>query len=317
MPTAERLIATNRIKLRHLACFVEVAGQKSFGRAAQALAMTQPAISKAIAELEAELGVAVFQRSRRGVELTPYGEAFRRYAGASLAALRQGIDTVSQARRAGGPVLSIGALPTVAASVMPRAVARAKAAGLASVIRVTTGPNDYLLERLGAGTLDLVVGRLADTAAMKGLAFEHLYTEEIVFVCRPGHPLAGGAVVELPRIGDFTVLMPIAGSIIRPEVDRLLIARGVPTPADVIETVSPSFGRAYLTASDAIWIISRGVVADDLDRGILVRLPVDADSARGPVGLTMRADTPPSVAAQLAVQAIRAVVAERGEPAGR
>lgn len=308
-------IAANRIKLRHLACFVEVAGQRSFVRAAAALAMTQPAVSKAIAELEAELGVAVFQRSRRGVELTPYGETFRRFAGASLAALRQGVETVSQVRRAGGPVLSIGALPTVAAGIMPEAVRRAKQDGLAATVRITTGPNDYLVERLKAGTLDLVVGRLADPAAMKGLAFEPLYSEELAFVCRAGHPLDGIGAVDLARIADFTVLMPIAGSIIRPDVDRLLIARGVPAPADVIETVSPSFGRAYLAATDAIWIISRGVVADDLARGTLVRLPVDAAEARGPVGLTTRADTPPAPAAERAMRFVRAVAAE-WHPAG-
>ena len=152
----------SRIKLRHLACFLEVANRRSFGAAAEALAITQPAVSKAIAELEAILGVAVFERSRRGVFLTGYGEAFQRYAGASLTALRQGVDSVSQAQARGGQTLAVGALPTTAARIMPAAVQRAKAEGLGATLRIVTGPNEVLLTQLREGGLDLVVGRLAE-----------------------------------------------------------------------------------------------------------------------------------------------------------
>lgn len=294
-----------RIKLRHLSCFLEVAAQRSFIVAAEMLHLTQPAVSKAIAELEDILGTALFERSRRGVFLTSHGEAFRRYAGATLTALRQGIDTVAQGVARGGYILSVGVLPTVAACLMPDAVRDSKQAGLGATLRVIIGPNDFLLKGLRDGSLDLVVGRLAQPEAMRGLLFEHLYSEGVVFVVRPGHPLAGGAAVALRDLARFTVLLPVAGSIIRPAVDQLLIAHGVATLPDVIETVSPTFGRRYTRTSDAVWIISRGVVAEDVAEGHLTLLPVDADEASGPVGLTTKADVPLSVSAELLVQAIR------------
>ena len=307
-----------RIKIRHLACFLEVANRRSFGAAAEALAITQPAVSKAIAELEDILGVAVFERSRRGVFLTGYGEAFQRYAGASLTALRQGVNSVSQARERGGHSLAVGALPTTAARIMPAAVQRAKAEGMGATLRIVTGPNEEMLAQLRQGGLDLVVGRLAEPRQMQTLAFEYLYSEEIVFAVRPNHPLLGPPLlrdetaVELGALAETTVILPSLASIIRPEVDRLLVSQGVARLPDVIESVSPDFGRRYARTSDAVWVISYGVVAVDLEEGTLCRLPVNAPETRGPVGLTLRAEMPASVSLQILMKAIREVAAREG-----
>ena len=302
----------SRIKIRHLACFLEVANRRSFGAAAEALAITQPAVSKAIAELEAILGVALFERSRRGVFLTGYGEAFQRYAGASLTALRQGVDSVSQAQARGGHTLAVGALPTTASRIMPQAVQRARAEGLGATLRIITGPNELLLQELRAGDLDLVVGRLAQPRQMQTLAFEYLYSEEVVFVVRPGHPLLDSDTVELGQLTQYTVILPTLRSIIRPEVDRLLVSQGVARLPDIIESVTPDFSRRYTRMTDTVWIISYGVVADDLAEGVLQRLPVNAPPSQGPVGLTQRAGMPSSVSLQILTKAIREVAAEQG-----
>lgn len=294
-----------RIKLRHVACFLEVAARGGFGRAAEGLNLTQPAVSKAIGELEETLGVTLFERGRSGAVLTPQGEIFRAHAGAARAALRRGLEQIAEARAGAGVVVAIGVLPTVSTGLMPRAVARAKAGGLVATIRVEAGPNDWLLGRLREGRLDLVVGRLASAEAMRGLAFEHLYSEEIVAVVRPGHPLTTGRPIGLADLAPYTLLLPTSGSIIRPEVDRLFLAEGVARERDVIETVAPSFGRAYVRSSDAVWIISRGVVAEDVEEGTLVRLSLSAPLPGGPVGLTTRAGSPLDAAAEALARAIR------------
>jgi LysR family pca operon transcriptional activator len=85
--------------------------------------------------------------------------------------------------------------------------------------------------------------------------------------------------------------------------------QGVARLPDVIESVSPDFGRRYTRTSDAVWVISYGVAAVDLDEGTLARLPVNAPETRGPVGLTQRADMPASVSLQLLMKAIREVAA--------
>jgi LysR family transcriptional regulator, pca operon transcriptional activator len=305
-----------RVKYRHLQCFLEIARQRSVVKAAAALSVTQPAVSKTIRELEELLGVALFERRGRGVALTRFGEVFLRYAGASVTALRQGIDSITQARTKGGMAIKVGALPTVSTRVMPLAVSLFKE-NTGTVVRVVTGDNSVLLSQLRTGDLDLVVGRLADPELMTGLSFEHLYSERISFVVRPGHPLLQEKPFELGRIARYTVLMPTEGSIIRPMADRFLITHGIASIPDQIETVSMAFGRRYTRMNDAVWIISRGVIFDDLMDGVLAELPVETESTTGPVGLTTRADTPPSLAAIMLMQTIREAAKKREvTPAG-
>lgn len=301
----------HRIKFRHLQCFLEVARLRSIGKAAGTLSVTQPAVSKTIRELEDALEVRLFERSGRSVTLTGFGDVFLRYAGASVTALRQGVDSVKQARAKGGLTITAGALPTVSTRVMPEAVRLFKSEATGTTVRVVTGENAVLLSQLRVGDLDLVVGRLADPDRMTGLAFEHLYSERVSFVVRPGHPLLAETPFALTRIQGFTVLMPTEGAIIRPQVEHWLIAHGLPTLPDQIETVSMPFGRRYTRNSDAVWIISHGVVEDDIDEGVLAELPVDTSDTRGPVGLTTRADTPPSLPALMLMQAIRDAAANR------
>lgn len=303
---AKRLI-DQRVKLRHIACFLEVARLKSVVKAADALNMSQPAASKTIQELEEIVGVALFDRSRRNLFLTPSGEVFQRYASTSLTALRQGIDSLGSA--AAEETVKIGALPTVSARLLPRAVRTFTAQNPPARTRIVTGPNAYLLSLLRTGDVDFVIGRMGEPESMAGLAFEQLYTEQVAFVVRPGHPLLTSDAFELAMIEPYQVLMPTPDSVIRPYVERLFLSHGVSNVRDEIETVSNAFGRSYTRFSDAVWIISRGVVADDVADGHLALLPLDTSETLGPVGLTARTDTAQSFAAQGLVQAIRDVAA--------
>jgi LysR family transcriptional regulator, pca operon transcriptional activator len=236
---------------------------------------------------------------------------FLRYAGASVTALRQGIDSITQARTRGGLSIKVGALPTVSTRVMPLAVNLFKQEDTGTVVRVVTGENSVLLSQLRTGDLDLVVGRLADPELMTGLSFEHLYSERVSFVVRPDHPLLREKPFDLAKVARYTVLMPTEGSIIRPLVDRFLITHGIATIPDQIETVSMAFGRRYTRMTDAVWIISHGVIIDDLADGVLAELPVETAATTGPVGLTTRTDTPPSLPSVMLMQTIREAARQR------
>lgn len=295
----------NRIKFRHLQTFIEVARQKSVGRAAEVLSVTQPAVTRTIRELEDHLGAALFEKEGRGIRISPFGEVFLKHAGESIAAVRRGVDSIAQAKRSMGPPLRIGALPTASASLMPEAVAEFLKAGTGSRATIVTGENRWLLDALRIGELDLVVGRLAAPERMTGLHFEPLYTEEVAFVVRSGHPLTRRGHFPLEEIAGYTVLMPTHGAVIRPFVDRLLLTNGIGELTNVVETVSDSFGRAFIERSDAIWIISRGVVASEIRAGRFATLDVDTAETRGAVGLTTRAGESPTLALSIMMATIR------------
>ena len=293
-----------RIKLRHLSAFLETVRHHGVARAGDELGMTQPAVSKSIAELEAILGVALFDRTRRALTLTAAGDLFLRFAQAGIATLRQGVETLAEAQR-GTRFIAFGALPTVTAGVVPRALQRFASSSFACRTLVESGPSPYLLELLRNAAVDFVVGRLADPRAMDGLSFEHLYSEELALVVRPGHPLAAQAALELRSLEAFQLLLPPRQAIIRPAVDALLIAGGIGRTVNEIETVSNSLGRSYTLLSDAIWIISHSVVAGDLETGQLLRLAIDTRATRGPIGITTRSGVELGLPARALLDAVR------------
>jgi LysR family pca operon transcriptional activator len=299
-----------RIKFRHLHTFLEVARQQSVVRAAEILNISQPAVTKTIRELEDVLGVAVIERNGRGIRITHYGEVFLKHAGASLSALRQGIDSVSQELFSTAPPVQVGALPTVSNRIMPRAMALFLLETPGARVKIVTGDNAVLMEQLQLGELDLVVGRLAPAEKMTGLSFEHLYSEQVVFVTRIGHPLLEAKPTVFDNLQNFPVLIPTKSSIIRRSVEQFLIANGIASLPTQIETVSDSFGRAFVQLSDAIWIISAGVVAEDIKQGLLAILPMDTSETKGPVGLTIKADTVPSAPLSILMRTIRQAATE-------
>ena len=290
-PTKQQLA---RIRHRHLNCFLEAARTRKVSSAAFALSISQPAASKTLAELERILETRLFDRGGKGgLTLTPSGRVFLRYAGASIAALKEGLDGLAEARTPGSRVLMVGALAGVAAQFMPRAVKEFHDSH-ATIVRIITAANAVMLNQLRLGELDLVVGRLTRPEDMQGLSFTHLYSEPLVFVVRPGHPLAESDVFDFSMLEKLTLLLPTADGVMRPIIDRYLIAHGLGTLSNSIETRSPDFCRQYVRDSDAIWMISRGVVQHDVDDGTLRILNVDTSDTLGPVGLTIRADTNPS-----------------------
>src|SRR3569833_1129743 len=139
------------VKFRHLRPLVEVARQQSVGRAAEVLHVTQPAVTKTLRELESAIGARLVEREGRGIRITQFGEVFLQHAGASLAAIQRGIDSVARARANSGPPLRVGALPTVSARIMPLAIEKFLALKTGNTVKIATGENLVLLEQLRLG----------------------------------------------------------------------------------------------------------------------------------------------------------------------
>jgi LysR family pca operon transcriptional activator len=295
----------NGIGYRHVRCFLEVARLSSVGQAAEALAISQPAVSKTLKELELRLGVSLFDRVGRRLRLTEAGRLFQRHAGPSMTELERGVRAVRQPERHRRR-LAVGVLPTVASRIMPEAALAFADAVPGGSLRITTGPNWLLLAQLREGTLELVVGRLATPEAMAGLAFEQLYVEPVVAVVRPGHPLVASPAQGL---SGFPLVLPPRGALIRPVVEQHFLAIGQELPSALVETVSLAVGRGLLLASDAVWFISRGVVELELAAGTLVALDLGHAPDAGPVGLTRRAAGQESEELQALMAALRSAAA--------
>ncbi|CUI01722.1 pca operon transcription factor PcaQ [Leisingera aquaemixtae] len=303
---------SSSLKLRHLEVFVEVARKLSVTQAAEALGMTQPAVTRALRELEAVCGKPLVEKHGRGIRLSSYGELFRDHAGRSLALARDGVALLQGLGEAEGPQVYIGALPTVAADLVPDTLAQLRAGRAPGRFLVMSGGNQYLIDQLRRGSLDVVVGRLPAPETMAGVEFDPLYRERVAVVVAAGHPLAGAAHLPPAVFEDYPVLIPSEGSIIRPLVERMFLEQGLALPRFPVETVSSSFGRRFVLAHQAVWIISHGVVRPDLQAGTMAALPVNTDSTLGPVGLCTRRDHRLTAAAQRFCAALRSHCAALG-----
>jgi LysR family transcriptional regulator, pca operon transcriptional activator len=292
------------IGYRHVRCFLEVARLSSVGQAAEALAISQPAVSKTLRELEERLGTPLFDREGRGLRLNAAGRLFQVHAGQSLAELERGVRALARPD-AVHQIVVAGVLPTVATDVMPRAALAFAAAMPGATLRVSTGPNWLLLSQLREARLDVVVGRLARPDQMQGLAFEQLYSENVAAVVRPGHPLVADRSAGLT---GYPLIAPPPGAIIRPLVEQYFLSLGVAMPRPLVETVSLALGRGLVRRSDAVWFISEGVVAAELAEASLVALDLPGLPAAGPVGITLRAGAVKSEARAELVRALRASV---------
>ncbi|ADZ90121.1 pca operon transcription factor PcaQ [Marinomonas mediterranea] len=302
-------MSENRIKYRHLQCFLEIVQQGSVIRAADVLSLTQPAVSKTLKELEEILDARLLERNKKGIELTKFGHLFLEHASTSLAALREGTEKVAEALQQRAHKLSIGVLPTVATSVLPSAVKHFRESDTTTRLHLSSGPNALLMSQLRVGELDLVVGRLGVPEAMAGLHFEHLYSEQIVFAVRPSHPLVNKPDFQLADICDYPILYPPQESITAPTVDAFLLSQDITNIKDRIDTVSDSFGKEFIRNNDAIWAISRGVVAREIESKELCELPIDTKETLSAVGLTTRSGPENIAALGQFIEAVKRVTA--------
>ncbi len=279
----------SRLRMRHLRCFLETARLGSLSAAADAMRVSQPAASKTIRELETILQTSLFDRSRRRLQLTAAGKVFQEHCGTAMQTLQRAEDLVRVAPRA-RQSLSIGVLPTAATELIPLAALKFQAAFPEYMLRVATGPNWMLISQLREGSLDVVVGRMGPADAMEGLSFRHLFSDRVLPVVRPDHPLLK-IEWQPDDLARMPLMLPPRGAVIAPLVRTYLHSVGLSHIEPAFENVSLAFGRRAVQESDLVWFISQGVVQSELNDGSLVALPLQDDLLGGPVGVSMRNQT--------------------------
>lgn len=301
---------SSRIKLRHLQAFLEVAKRRSFARAADGLAISQPGISKTIRELEETLDAELFERSAQGVALTQAGLTFLRHAGPAIRTLEEGVTAVGDAHR--GQWLRIGALSTVESRLLPVAIQRWQEGEAAEVgVKVVAGSSAFLLSQLRLGELDLVVGRMTEAREIRDLTFEHLYYEPLMLVVRAGHPLAGVTPLAPGRLVEFPWVLPPPQTTLRQQVDSFCVRHSLDLPGQMLETLSLPISHRYTQEGDAIWVAPREAVIDDLEAGRVIELALPLEEQGGSVGLCTNASMEPSLALEAFCEVLREVAAER------
>ena len=191
------------MELRQLAYFVAVAEEAHFTRAAERLAIAQPAVSQQIRRLEAELGERVFWRDRRSVTLTPAGAALLPHARAALARARLGREAVSAQRGLLSGPLALGLVHPLPGRRIVRAIGAFAREHPGIELSLTEGETDALLAGLETGALHAAfIGLGPGSEPPPDLAAKLVAREPTVLAVAPDHPLADRETVPLGELRD-------------------------------------------------------------------------------------------------------------------
>jgi DNA-binding transcriptional LysR family regulator len=288
-----------KFRLRHLELIAEIYDCRSILKASRRLSLTQPTVTKALQDVEATLGLKLFERSNRGIEPTEYGEIFARHAKVLLAQLRHAAEELENLRVGYSGKVSVGTLLAASASILPDAIVLLKKERPGVAISVIVGTYDILMPSLLAGDLDMVLGRLPAQGRSRALVYEEFYAEPICVVARRGHPLTRKRRLALRDLANEPWLLPLPETELHRQIERAFIDAGASLPKNVIESVSILTNRVLLRKSDCLGVMPYHVALDDVEHGLLAILPVKLKSLEGPVGVIVRApgDLPPAASA--------------------
>ncbi len=294
----ERWIA-RKLRLRHLEIIAEVYDFRSILKASKRLNVTQPAVTKAVKDIEATLGLQLFERTTRGLLPTVYGEIFARHAKTVLAQLRYAAEELENLRIGYSGHVTVGTVLAASASLLPEAVAMLKKDRSAIAITIVDGTYDVLLPALVVGDVDMVLGRLPEAGRRPGLLYEELHAEPICLAVRKNHPLAGKKSLRLADLVDQPWVLPGQESSLRRQIEKMFIEEKLDLPRNVITSMSVLVNRVLLRKSDCIAILPYHVARDDVEQGLLALLSVKLNPLQIPVGAILRApgELPPAARA--------------------
>lgn len=181
-----------------------VAEERSFTRAAERCHVVQSALSHQIKALEHELGVTLFARTSRRVEVTAAGEAFLAAARASLDAAERAVSDAAAATGQIRGTLTIGVIPTVTAIDIPAALGRFHQVHPEVRIRLRGGGSDEFITAITNGEMDVAVLGVPDTTPPQGVNTSVLARERLVAVVSADHALARRRRLRLEDLADET-----------------------------------------------------------------------------------------------------------------
>lgn len=219
-----------RPSIRQLEYLVAVADHLNFREAAESCNVTQPALSTQLQQLEALLGVQLFERDTRRVVATRAGVKLAEEARSILAASDQLLDS---ARAEGEPLkgrLRLGVIPTVAPYLLPSVVQAAREAHPELVLLLHEDQTDRIVQRLHAGELDLLL--LALDVDLRGAAEMQLFSDPFVLAAPAEHPLASGDVLAEDDLEGASVLLLEEGHCLRDHAMPLCKSAGMTEYAD-------------------------------------------------------------------------------------
>lgn len=299
--------AENLVTMVQVRALIALAGEGSFVSAAHATGLSQPAIHRAIRDVERLCGVILVERRGRGVALTSRGarlaRGFRLAAGEIMAAISEmeslsGMDSGQ---------IAIGAMPLARARLLPLAIARFHAAYPTVDFTIAEGSHAELIEPLRDGELDLLIGALRDPPPGTDIVQTPLLTDALAVVARANHPLVHQADISAQDLSGWPWLVARKGTPLRAQWDGIFTSIGLKPPQTRIECGSVMMLRGLMLEGDFLTLLSPDQLSVELDAGLLACVGERLTRSVRTIGITTRANWQPTATQARFVSLLQAI----------
>jgi len=308
MAHLDRVFRSN-LKLRHLQLVVALDEFRHLGRTAEFLAVSQPAVSRMLAEIEAMLGLALFERSSRGTEPTQAGASMVRFARGVLAQYERTRDEIGAAASGAAGRARVGSMAVAVPVLLARAVECLKAQSPRATVLIEEGDLTHLLPKLRLGELDFFVGRLEPGYAAPDLATETLYDEPMVAVAPASSAIASKRRPAWADIAALPCVMPPPWASLRVKLEQQFHRHGVAPSADLMETSSYLAALNLVGQRGAVGFLAELAARHFERQGLcrILRIPLELDVP--PVGIITLREARLSASSTQLLQCLRDVAA--------
>ena len=275
------------MKLNQLREVLAIAEHGSIRAAARALDVGQPALTRSLAELERDLGAALFERRARGVVATPLGQVFVRRAASILSEVRRARDELTQLGGSTAGHVTAGLSIAAHLALLPPALRPFIKRYPDVNLHVIEGFYPTLEAGLRDGTVDFYVGVDSGQIAPE-LSREVLSPNSRTVLCRAGHPLArADSLAELSSARWATTSITLAS---QDELGAVFRQNGLPPPKHSFRSQSALTLLTFLLYSDHLAMVPIQWGQSDLARGMLATIPIKEELAAAPIVVIKRSD---------------------------
>lgn len=307
-----------RVTMAQLRALVAVESTSSYALAAQQIELSQPAVHRAVHELQEIIGVVLLVRAGRAVRPTDVASRFVRFVRLMLSELRTGMDEVGALAAGVGGRIQLGTLPMARALFLPELLGRFMAAHPAATVRVVEAPYDEMLNSLRQGDIDLFIGgALRDPPPASDVVQEGLFDDEPVIVGNAAHPLRRRKRTSIEDLLRYPWIIPSHGVPMRANWERMFRDQGAEPPAVPIECGSLLIARGLLFEGEWLTLMSRDQMRFEQTAGALVEINAPGEVLRRRIVLTRRRDWRPTPLQAHLVQMAHMLARERDQASDR
>uniref|UniRef100_UPI003F4980FD LysR substrate-binding domain-containing protein n=1 Tax=Cupriavidus yeoncheonensis TaxID=1462994 RepID=UPI003F4980FD len=260
------------MKLHHLRDFVAIAETRSIRGASRRLGLTQPALTRSLRELEAELGTPLLERHARGVEPTPIGQAFLRRAHAAMEEIRRAQEEVAQLRGRQTGTVAVGLSGATWLGLVPDVFPAFRKSHPAVRLHMVEGFFPALEGRLADGTLDFYIGPRPERVDADRYSVDLLFANDRLPAGRKGHPLRTAS--RLADLVDAEWILTGAREPLEREFADVFAGHGLQPPVAMVQAESMIGVAALLSMTDALALLPRQWVDSPLFSGVVEVIPI-------------------------------------------